>query len=543
MRASCVVTSGPRRRTRRWGCGSPRRSARRSSRLGLPDGGVRALTIAILRETRMPAVQVEMGVAASAGDAARMRGDAFASDVATAVADGLERFLGATVPARSRSRLLTPLCAANRPSAVSRVAAPRHEHPRTTPSPSALRRGGSPRARGAARSYRSHTRDERSRDALVPDARGPRWRDLGPVARRSPRPASALGAEGIFTLRRLRRGRAAILAAPPTRGRCSRRSRRRTERLRLGTMVSPVTFRLPGVLTKIVTTVDHVSRGRDPRIVIFGAVEFAAHLSAFAQIAGWRPYVIDPRARFATPERFPDALGVVAGWPEAAFEQLGPPDPRRTSSILTHDPKLDDAALLIALRSEAPYIGAMGSKRAQTDRRERLLRRRLRRGDRTYQRSGRARPRRERRARDGAVDHGRVVAVRYGRDGGRLSRRAPTQGIHSAAAKALRVGDGRDRHSGLLRGPGAGGPTGGCLLEDLVEDASARERGLRPGRAAPGPARASPRAPRLRRHIADPAARDPELGRRASRCSTSPTKPSSCWFVAASESSPARAAR
>jgi N-acetylmuramoyl-L-alanine amidase len=66
--------------------------------VGLTDGGMRALTIAILRETRMPAVQVEMGVAASAADAARMRGDAFASDVATAVAEGVERFLGSTVP-------------------------------------------------------------------------------------------------------------------------------------------------------------------------------------------------------------------------------------------------------------------------------------------------------------------------------------------------------------------------------------------------------------------------------------------------------------
>jgi N-acetylmuramoyl-L-alanine amidase len=66
--------------------------------VGLTDGGVRALTIAILRETRMPAVQIEMGVAASAADAARMRGDAFASEVATAIGEGVERFLGSTVP-------------------------------------------------------------------------------------------------------------------------------------------------------------------------------------------------------------------------------------------------------------------------------------------------------------------------------------------------------------------------------------------------------------------------------------------------------------
>jgi len=111
----------------------------------------------------------------------------------------------------------------------------------------------------------------------------------------------------------------------------------------------------------------------DPRIVIFGAVEYAQHLSALARVCGWRPFVVDPRARFATPERFPDALGVVAAWPEDAFEQLGAPDKATYIVILTHDPKLDDATLLIALRSDVAYIGAMGSKRAQADRRERLL--------------------------------------------------------------------------------------------------------------------------------------------------------------------------
>ena len=111
----------------------------------------------------------------------------------------------------------------------------------------------------------------------------------------------------------------------------------------------------------------------DPRIIIFGAVEYAAHLSALARVAGWRPYVVDPRQRFATRERFPQALDVVAGWPEKAFEQLGSIDRATYITVLTHDPKLDDAALLIALRSDAPYIGAMGSKRAQAERRERLL--------------------------------------------------------------------------------------------------------------------------------------------------------------------------
>ncbi len=88
---------------------------------------------------------------------------------------------------------------------------------------------------------------------------------------------------------------------------------------------------------------------------------------------GWRPYVVDPRARFAAPERFPDAEQVIAGWPEEAFARLGGIDRATSIVVLTHDPKLDDAALQIALRSEARFVGAMGSRRAQASRRERLL--------------------------------------------------------------------------------------------------------------------------------------------------------------------------
>jgi xanthine dehydrogenase accessory factor len=92
-----------------------------------------------------------------------------------------------------------------------------------------------------------------------------------------------------------------------------------------------------------------------------------------ARAAGWRPFVIDPRGRFATPERFPDAEGVVVAWPEQAFARLGGIDRATYIAVLTHDPKLDDDALSIALQSEAPYIGAMGSRRAQANRRERLI--------------------------------------------------------------------------------------------------------------------------------------------------------------------------
>jgi xanthine dehydrogenase accessory factor len=110
-----------------------------------------------------------------------------------------------------------------------------------------------------------------------------------------------------------------------------------------------------------------------PRLLIVGAVDFAAQLSAVAALAGWRAFVADPRARFARAERFPAAERVIAAWPQAAFAQLEPIDRSTAIAVLTHDPKLDDAALTSALASDAGYIGAMGSRRAQAVRRERLL--------------------------------------------------------------------------------------------------------------------------------------------------------------------------
>jgi xanthine dehydrogenase accessory factor len=110
-----------------------------------------------------------------------------------------------------------------------------------------------------------------------------------------------------------------------------------------------------------------------PRLIIFGAVDFAAQLATAAKLVGWRPFVVDPRKRFATVDRFPDAERVIAEWPDRAFEELGGIDPATSIAVLTHDPKLDDAVLEIALRSDAAYIGAMGSRRAQAKRRERLL--------------------------------------------------------------------------------------------------------------------------------------------------------------------------
>lgn len=173
----------------------------------------------------------------------------------------------------------------------------------------------------------------------------------------------------------------------------------------------------------------------DPRIVIFGAVEYAAHLCSLARVAGWRPYVVDPRQRFATKERFPDAIEVIAGWPDKAFEQLGAVDKATYLVVLTHDPKLDDAALLIALRSDAPYIGAMGSTRAQKERRERLLGLGVSEGELSRISAPVGLDLGATAARETAVSiMAEAIAVRHGRDGGRLSH--ATGRIHKVAAEA-----------------------------------------------------------------------------------------------------------
>jgi xanthine dehydrogenase accessory factor len=84
------------------------------------------------------------------------------------------------------------------------------------------------------------------------------------------------------------------------------------------------------------------------------------------------PYVIDPRERFASAAAFPDAERVLTAWPREAFEQLGEPDADTAVAALTHAPELDDEALVLALRSPAFYVGAMGSRNTQRKRRERL---------------------------------------------------------------------------------------------------------------------------------------------------------------------------
>jgi xanthine dehydrogenase accessory factor len=107
------------------------------------------------------------------------------------------------------------------------------------------------------------------------------------------------------------------------------------------------------------------------RIVIFGAIQTAIPLVRMAHDMGWRTVVTDARASFATIDRFPEADEVVVGWPDeiASHVGLGPDD---AVAIMTHDPKLDEPAILEALRAGCRYVGTMGSKKTQAGRRERL---------------------------------------------------------------------------------------------------------------------------------------------------------------------------
>lgn len=109
---------------------------------------------------------------------------------------------------------------------------------------------------------------------------------------------------------------------------------------------------------------------RPVRLMIVGAVHIAQALVSMAGFAGFGCIVIDPRAAFASRERFADAT-LVNKWPDQALRDLAPD--RRTAVVtLTHDPKLDEPALCAALTSDAFYVGALGSRKTHAARLERL---------------------------------------------------------------------------------------------------------------------------------------------------------------------------
>ncbi len=107
-----------------------------------------------------------------------------------------------------------------------------------------------------------------------------------------------------------------------------------------------------------------------PRLIIVGAVHIAQKLMPMARQAEFAVDIVDPRIAFATPERFPD-VGLSHDWPDRAMVALKP-DSATAVVTLTHDPKLDDPALIVALRSPAFYIGALGSRKTHGRRIERL---------------------------------------------------------------------------------------------------------------------------------------------------------------------------
>jgi xanthine dehydrogenase accessory factor len=106
------------------------------------------------------------------------------------------------------------------------------------------------------------------------------------------------------------------------------------------------------------------------RLAVVGAVHIAQPLVSMAAQAGYAVILIDPRGAWATEERFPD-VDIDRRWPTEALGELAP-DERTAIVTLTHDPKLDDPALLSALSSSAFYIGSLGSRRTQARRLERL---------------------------------------------------------------------------------------------------------------------------------------------------------------------------
>ena len=112
--------------------------------------------------------------------------------------------------------------------------------------------------------------------------------------------------------------------------------------------------------------------GPPPRLVVYGAVDTAEALCREARLLGWTAIVADARAKFATRERIPSADELIVAWPEEAFAQVAL-DHQTAVVVLTHDDKFDEPALIAALASEAFYIGALGSRRNQARRRERLL--------------------------------------------------------------------------------------------------------------------------------------------------------------------------
>jgi xanthine dehydrogenase accessory factor len=112
------------------------------------------------------------------------------------------------------------------------------------------------------------------------------------------------------------------------------------------------------------------SYARPPRLIVIGAAHISQFLAPMATLAGFAVVIVDPRRAFATPERF-EGVRLMHSWPDEALAELKL-DATSAVVTLTHDPKLDDPALIAALKSPAFYVGALGSKRTHAKRVARL---------------------------------------------------------------------------------------------------------------------------------------------------------------------------
>jgi xanthine dehydrogenase accessory factor len=108
-----------------------------------------------------------------------------------------------------------------------------------------------------------------------------------------------------------------------------------------------------------------------PTLVIIGGAHIAVVLAQLAQLMGYHTEIIDPRRAFISVARFPTADSVSRAWPDKALA-ANPPGPDTAVVTLSHDPKIDDPGLAAALTGEAFYIGALGSRKTNAKRRERL---------------------------------------------------------------------------------------------------------------------------------------------------------------------------
>jgi xanthine dehydrogenase accessory factor len=155
--------------------------------------------------------------------------------------------------------------------------------------------------------------------------------------------------------------------------------------------------------------------GPPPRLLVLGAVDTAEALCKAARMIGWRTIVADARGKFATAERIPSADELIVGWPEDVLERVQP-DHDTAVVVLTHEEKFDVPALAGALATEAFYVGAMGSRRAQESRRERL--------------------------REAGIDEGSLDRV-FGPSGLDLGAQSPSETALSVLAEVLAVRAGR----------------------------------------------------------------------------------------------------